>query len=265
MQTADERRREILARVRTRRSVKVGALSAELGVTPETIRTDLVELDEQGLVQRVHGGATAVPNQESAYERRRHINTEAKQAIASAALDLIATATARTVYIDYGTTAFHFAQLLAATDPGITVVTNSLPTVNALLPCSNLEIVVPGGHVRRNENSLDGPITDASVSKLFFDIGIFGCAGVAVRSGVTNYHSAESAVSSLAMSHCQTVVLLADESKIGQTATVQMTTLKTIDHLVTDTPPDEGFRAALEEAGCALHIATPPIATEENS
>jgi DeoR family glycerol-3-phosphate regulon repressor len=263
MQTADERRREILARVRTRRSVKVGALSAELGVTPETIRTDLVELDEQGLVQRVHGGATAVPNQETAYERRRHLHTEAKQAIASAAIEL--TTTAKTVYIDYGTTAFHFAQLLAAADPSITVVTNSLPTVNALLPCSNLEIVMPGGHVRRNENSLDGPITDSAISRLFFDVGFFGCAGIAASSGVTNYHFAESAVSSLAMSHCQTVVLLADESKIGQTATVQMTTLEMVDHLVTDTPPDDEFRAALEDAGCALHIATLPTATEENS
>lgn len=253
MQTIVERQQDILARIRVMHSVKVGELSDQLGVTPETIRKDLVELDERGLIQRVHGGAVAKPNRETAYESRKSVQPEAKQAIANAALKLVDGA--KTIYLDYGTTIYAFAQLLAFEDPEITVVTNSLPTVSALLPCHNVELVVPGGIVRKNENSLSGPLTETTMSTLFFDKGFFSCAGISVRAGVTNFHAVETSISRLAMEHSGSVVLMADNAKFDHTAANQTAVLSNIDDLVTDIAPSAEMTEYIQNADCHIHIA----------
>lgn len=251
MQTT-QRRRAILAQVRAQQSVKVGALSAELGVSAETIRKDILELDGRGLLERVHGGAVARLNRETAYESRKTVNAQAKEDMAALALRLLGEAS--TVYLDYGTTVFQLARLLAGADPRITVVSNSLPIVTALLPCTNVELVVPGGQVRRNENSLGGPLAERAVQGLFFDIGFFGCAGLAANSGVTNFDAVENAFSQLAASHCQRFVLLADHAKFDRTASIAAAPLEGVDELVTDCPPEGELASLLAAAHCRIHV-----------
>lgn len=251
MQTT-QRRQAILAQVRARRSVKVGELSTELGVSAETIRKDILTLDARGLLERVHGGAVAASNRESAYESRRTINAQAKRDIAEEAARLAADA--NSIYLDYGTTAFQIAQRIAASDPDVMVISASLPIITALLPCERVRLVVPGGQVRRNENLLGGPLTDKAMQGLFFDIGFFGCAGVAARSGVTNFDAVENAISQLAADHCQRVVLVADHSKFDRTATLSAASIEDLDDLVTDREPAGELASLLASSHCTIHV-----------
>ncbi|WP_316670508.1 DeoR/GlpR family DNA-binding transcription regulator [uncultured Propionibacterium sp.] len=251
MQTR-QRRRTILAQVRAQQSVKVGELSQELGVSAETIRKDILDLDERGLLERVHGGAVARANRESAYENRRVVNAQAKRDIAEEAFRLAADASS--IYLDYGTTAFQIARLVAVADPDVMVVSNSLPIITALLPCQNVRLVVPGGQVRRNENSLGGPLTDRAMQGLFFDVGFFGCAGIAARSGITNFDAVENAISQLASDHCQRVVLVADHSKFGCTAAIGATPVDAVDDLVTDREPEGELASLLASSHCTIHV-----------
>lgn len=248
-----QRRQAILAQVRAQRSVKVGELSTELGVSAETIRKDILALDGRGLLERVHGGAVATPNRESAYESRKTINAQAKRDIAEVAVRLADDA--HSIYLDYGTTAFQIAQLIAAADPDVMVISASLPIITALLPCERVSLVVPGGQVRRNENSLGGPLTDKAMQGLFFDIGFFGCAGIAARSGVTNFDAVENSVSQLAAGHCQQIVFVADHSKFDRTAAIGAASLDDIDDLVTDREPEGELASLLASSHCTIHVS----------
>lgn len=253
MHGVEARRREIARQVRLRRTVSVRELGDEFGVTPETIRTDLVHLDNQGLVRRVHGGVIAGPAGESAYQARALEHKKEKKAIAEAAAKLYKDE--QNVYLDYGTTVLALARRIALSDRKISACTVSVPIVKALLPADNVELIVLGGHVRRNEASLSGPMTAHALERMYFDVGFFSCAGFSVGEGITNYHDQESEITGLAMSHCKRVVMMIDHSKIGSVASLRTATLSDVTDVVTDGALTEETAQALREASCKLHIA----------
>lgn len=226
------RSEKILNLLHTRMSVQITELADLLDVSRETIRKDLTELDEQGLLIKVRGGAISKgARQETAYESRRASHQAAKTAIARRAAGLVEAG--MTVYIDYGTTAFACAQELASLEE-LTVVTNSLPVVLSLAPHEHLSIVVPGGVLRSNENAFYGPPTIRNLEHINPDVGIFGCAGVTRQTGASNHHIQEAMVSAVALRRSRSSVLLADASKLGTVAAHTVAPLEDFDRLFTD-------------------------------
>ena len=249
----EERQERIARSVRERQRVRAVALSKEFGVSLETIRKDLQDLQEQGRLVRVHGGAQANPSgQESAYDRRRGVNMDAKTEIArTVAQDL---RDGQTVYLDYGTSTYAVASELMASQLNLTVVTNALPIALLLAEHPSIETILPGGMLRKNENSLYGPLAEKALSELFMDVGFFGCAGIQASAGITNYHPLEVATSQTALAHCDTAVVLADASKIGRRAPHRMAGLEQVDLLVSDQPVGQDLEIALENSDVSTVI-----------
>lgn len=243
----EERQDRIADLVRSRKRVKAHALSEMFDVSVETIRKDLMDLQQAGVLVRVHGGAQLRPaGQESAYERRRRLNTEAKEQIARLAADTLGEGA--TIYLDYGTTTYALAAELVRRGERFTVLTNALPIVNLLAESERIETVVLGGILRRNERSLFGPLAERALESFYMDAGFFGCAGIHPVAGMTNHHPLEAAASRLAMAHCASVAVVADADKLDTIATNKVADLDQIDLLITDSAPSAEFGAALDAA-----------------
>lgn len=231
---AEERKKEIIALLKAKenRSVRIQELSKLLKVTRETIRKDLYNLAEEGLIKKTHGGAILESkNSETEYEKRREEAEEAKRKIAKAAVSYIEEGDI--IYLDYGTTVFELAEEIVNLKK-ITVVTNSLPIINRLLENSSIEIVVLGGQVRRNEASLYGNFAKQNIRNIYVNIGFFGCSGIDVRAQITNHHIDESVISREMIKRSQTSILLADQSKFGNISLNQIANFKDIDTIITE-------------------------------
>ncbi|MDF1489331.1 DeoR/GlpR family DNA-binding transcription regulator [Tessaracoccus caeni] len=249
----EERQSEIAKLIQSKKRVKALALSQLFDVSVETIRKDLLDLQEQGVLVRVHGGAQIRPvEQESAYERRRAVKAAAKEAIAKKVITMIEEGS--TIYLDYGTTTYALAAELFASQRRVRVITNSMPIANLLGESDVIETILLGGIVRRNERSLFGPMAEKALDATYMDIGFFGCAGVHPAAGVTNHHAFEAATSYKAMTHCSTVAVLADSQKLETIAVNRLADLSDIDVLVTDDTPSPELSAALELADVTVTI-----------
>ncbi|MFT4297373.1 MAG: DeoR/GlpR family DNA-binding transcription regulator [Micropruina sp.] len=250
----EERHTAIVQLLQSKKSVKALALSKLFDVSPETIRKDLMDLHERGLLVRVHGGARIRPTEkESAYERRMSVHRAAKQAIAAAALAGIEEGS--TVYIDYGTTTYALADALVQAKRRVRVLTNALPIATRLSRSETVETIVLGGMVRGNEGSLFGPIAEKALESVYMDVGFFGCAGIDALAGVTNHHALEGATSQKAMSHCRSVVVLAAEDKLDTIAVNRLADLSQLDLVITTGTPGSELSRALTEADVSVVIA----------
>ena len=252
----EERQDQIAQLVRSKKRVKALTLSELFDVSVETIRKDLLDLQERGVLVRVHGGAQLRPGQESAYERRRSVNTAAKEEIANLATHTLEDGS--TIYLDYGTTTYAFAGALVRDDRRLTVLTNALPIANLLAESESIETIVLGGVLRRNERSLFGPMAERALESVYMDAGYFGCAGIHPTAGITNHHPFEAAASRLAMSHCGSVVVMADSDKFDTIATNRIAGLDQIDLLLTNARPAAELASALEAADITV------VTTEED-
>lgn len=250
----------ILSILQSSEVIQIRELSEALGVSRETIRKDVYELESKGLLTKVRGGAVLTrTNSETAYDLRKTTNQEAKRAIARSAAKLVQPGD--TIFLDYGTTTYMLAEELFGASE-ITVVTNALPIVNRLVANKSITIVVPGGVIRTNENSLYGPLTARNLDHIFMTIGFFGAAGIDENAGITNQNSFESAVSTQALSKCQKVVALVDHSKFGVIAMNKVADLQDIDVVTTDHAIPPGLSAKLSDLGITARIAAEESQTE---
>ena len=242
---ADDRKDKILEILREKKSVRILDLSKQLRVSRETVRKDIVEMEEEGLLKKTYGGAVLdEANTETDYERRRSENEEDKLVIGERAYQFIEPGD--TIYLDYGTSSYSLAKKLVGFD-GLTVVTNSIPIVNLLIHSPGIELIILGGHVRKNEDSLFGSFGLNNANEIFVDIGFFGCAGLDVHSGVTNYHMGEIEISKMMLNHSKTVILLADETKFGKSALYKTSNIEDIDIIITNDIADKDLEAEIKK------------------
>lgn len=241
-----ERQDVILKMLRKFRSVKISEVSSELGVSRETIRKDIYEMDEKGLIRRVRGGAVLnKSNFETSYTKRKSTNEAEKLSIAKKAAEYVEDG--ETIYIDYGTTAFYFSRnILGKKD--LTIITNSLPIANELINYSDFEVIIIGGNVRKNENSLYGPIAYRAIENLFVEKGFFGISGIHLDAGYTNVHMGESEVSRLMLANSQKRFMMADYSKFNTAAMNRVAAIEEVDVLITDKNADPKLIGELEKS-----------------
>lgn len=249
-----ERHDRILSLLRAHEAVEIPDLCRALGVSRETVRKDLYDLERDGLLTKVRGGAVLTSGKvESAYDLRKHAEAQSKKAIARAAVKLIEPGD--TVYLDYGTTTFLLAEEMTLVE-GITVVTNALPIANQLVSNPGITLMLPGGIVRTNENSLYGPLTARNMENLFMNVGFFGCGGIDPRAGFTNHNIFETAISRLAIEHSQKAIMLADHSKFGTIAENKTAGFDEIDLLITDEHAPAETVSTLQRTGLAVTTVT---------
>lgn len=234
-----QRQQAILTALRSAGRVDVADIAAELGVTGESIRKDLINLERQGLLRRVHGGAVAVEQLsfEPDVSHRIHYAGE-KQRIAHAALAHLPHS--GSVLLDAGSTTSRLAQMFPG-DREITVFTNTLSIAIALLPRPNLKVYTLGGRVRGRTLAEVDAWALRSLSEINVDVAFLGTNGISVDRGLTTPDPSEAAVKRAMIACAQRRILLADHSKIGLVSTCKYGDLADIDLLITDTgiAPDD--------------------------
>jgi DeoR/GlpR family transcriptional regulator of sugar metabolism len=244
-----------MEQLRHRSLVKPAELAEELNVSIETIRRDLVALEEDGLVRRVYGGATRTTARafEPTFEKRRMRHRDRKVAIGRLAASLIEPGD--TLILDVGTTVAELAGVLPRTYRGI-VLTNSLLVATALADHEGIELITSGGRVRPGDLACYGPVSEAFFRDYFADKAFLGSGGVHPQMGLTDYYPEEIASRRVILDHAAERYVLADSSKLGQVALGKVCELAALSAVITDDRADAADVARLEEAGLEVKIAT---------
>jgi DeoR family transcriptional regulator, fructose operon transcriptional repressor len=248
------RLRELLAQ---RRILPLDALWRELGVSPSTVRRDVEVLEQQGLVQRTHGGVIWVGDRGAAaqarfyaFNQRMSVQQDAKRRIAKAAAVLVPTG--QTVLLDGGTTTLYLAEQLKGRS--LQLVTNSLPIANLFNEDDNVELVITGGVMSPRYGVMLGPSAENFLSTIHASRLFLSSAGIS-EGVLYNQNLLLVAAEKRMMEQSQQVVLLADSEKFGQQALAPLCDLSEIDIVVSDSSLAENHRKAILAAGCELIIA----------
>jgi DeoR family transcriptional regulator of aga operon len=234
---------------------EVGKLAEKFGVSEMTIRRDLQIMYQKGLIERTHGGAVLTKGRnllQAPILTRLLEQAEEKQAIARCVGQLIMRG--EKIYIAAGTTTYYVAKTIAGRSD-LTVVTNSLPVVNLLALSKDIEVIMVGGFLRRNEFSMVGHFAENMVHDLRLDKVIMGIGGIHPEYGLTNDYPQEMMMDRSYMSKSENIIVVADHTKVGRVTTSRTADLNAARMLVTTrlAPPDMVER--IRQGGVEVIIA----------
>jgi DeoR/GlpR family transcriptional regulator of sugar metabolism len=252
-----ERQSRLVEFVKQRMSASVKELSQNFNVSPMTIRRDLINLEDQGLVIRIHGGVT-LPNAPvaSLEQERETINIAQKIAIGARTVDLIEDHF--TVFIDAGTTTAELAKRLVNRQ-GLTVVTNSVKVLSTLADAPGVNLIGVGGSVYGGAWSFVGSLAEAAIRRFHSDLAFIGITSLSLERGLTEINYFEADTKSLIIKQSQRVVLLADSSKFEKTSPISVAPLSEIDVIITDDKLSPELAESYHRAGPEMILAAMPI------
>ena len=228
------RQNEIVELARAEGRVLVDDLAQRFEVTLQTIRRDLGDLAEAGLVDRVHGGA--VPRMgmvNLGYEARRRLHSDAKAAIGAACAAAIPDNSS--LILNIGTTTEAVAQALLQ-HSNITVITNNMNVANILAANPGCEIMVAGGALRRSDGGLVGELATHFIEKFKVDYAVIGSSALDLDGDLLDYDLAEVRVSRAILRQARQSFLVTDHSKLGRSAPARIASLSEINTFFTDLP-----------------------------
>lgn len=231
----DERRSVILDQLRTQGRVLAADLSGELAVSADTIRRDLRELDEAGLLRRVHGGALPRHGDATPFATRARRARVAKASIARRAAASVRDG--QVVLLDGGTTTLELARALRD-DLRADVITTSPPIALALADHPGLEVTVVGGRLRPNALVTVGAVALEALRIVRADVVFLGVCGLHPEIGVTTEDLEERHAKAAMIEGAAEVVALADHDKLGTAMPFVVAPLSSVTRLVTDADAD---------------------------
>ena len=249
-----DRMREVLSLLRDRGEVASQVLCRELGVSPATLRRDLGELEEQGLLLRTHGGAKAVDpsGSEIPVRLRDHRMVAIKRRIAQHAAALVP-AGPQAVALTGGITTGEVARSLKGR-AHMTIVTNSLTIATDCAVDAHMKVIITGGLVRANSLEAVGPMSEHAFQVITVGTAILGADGMSAEIGATTFDEAEARTAIAMAANAQRVVVAVDGSKIGKVTLAKMVPPNQIHHLVTDSTANPDQLAAISAAGVHVHV-----------
>jgi DeoR/GlpR family transcriptional regulator of sugar metabolism len=241
----EERRQVILDRLRRDGKVVAGELTSSLGVSPDTVRRDLRELADAGLVRRVHGGALPAAAGARPYAERLEQSPEAKTAIARATSRLLRRG--QVIVLDSGTTTLEVARQLPP-ELEATVITNSPPIAVALADHPKVDVAVVGGTLAKDAQALVGASTVEALQAVRADVLVLGVCSVHPEVGITVLELEESYVKRAMIANAAEVVAVSSAEKLGSAGSFVIAPLEELTYLVTEESAPaaqvERFRAA---------------------
>jgi len=245
---APQRHRAILEQVISFGHASVQVLAESLDVTPETIRRDLTELHQQGLLRRVHGGAMPLTRLgfEPSVDSRSKLMLEEKDRIAHAALDEIPEEGA--IIVDAGTTTSRLLTLIPESYK-LTIVTNSVLHAGLVAQRKNFNVIVLGGRVRGNTMACVDQTAVDNLNGLFADVVLIGTNGISAERGLTTPDQSESNIKRAMLNSARRKVVLVDHTKFGQDHFATFGELKDIDVVITDSGVKEDIATDIEKLG----------------
>ena len=251
----EERRRRICELLRAEGRVMVDALATRFGTSQVTIRADLSALESAGALTRTHGGAVRVeePDADEPLGVKQLQHHAEKVRIAQEAVSLIRDG--ETIILDSGTTTAEIARALRKTDfKSINVITNALNVAALLMDVPEVRLIVPGGILRRESNSLSGPMAEAALENLQADRLYLGADGLHADIGVMTPHLQEAELNAKMIRISQQVVVVADSSKLIRRNVSLIAKIEQIHMLITDGAAPAEAVEALRQRGVEVRL-----------
>lgn len=248
-----ERRQRVFELVLARHTVAVTELAELFDVSPMTIRRDLQALEDQGLVESVHGGARSSLQSpfELSFAQRELVDADAKRVIGRLAASLVSDGEA--VALDGSTTTLQVARNLVGRRH-LTVVTNGIKAAMELGHRPGIDVILTGGQLHQTA-SLVGPFARATIERLRVAWCFLSTTGVSDSLDLTGPSEFDAEVKVAMMGIARRVVLVANSAKFGRESYVRLASLATIHDVVTDSGLSPVWAARIEECGARLHIA----------
>ncbi len=251
--SAPERQQRLLHYIEQQQRITVNQIVEHFDISLATARRDLETLADQGKVQRVHGGAIAVRQAapEPPVLQRTAEQSSEKVRIGQAAADLVADG--ETVFLSSGTTVLDVARRLRG-KRGLTVITNSLLVMNELADARDVTVISLGGMLRHSEMSLLGHITELALNELHADKVILGIRAIDPENGLTSGYLPETVTDRAILKIGREVIVVADHTKCGASATAFVAPITAAHTLITDVGTSHAFIAAVQARGVKVMV-----------
>lgn len=248
------RRLEMLEWLREEGSARVSVFADAFAVSEVTVRQDLEKLEAEGHVVREHGGAflKSVPDQVRSMALQHQDNRDAKQCIGRAAAALVKDG--ETIILDSGSTTTEVAKNLFGRQE-MTVITNALNIALMLGAESGFDIHMSGGHFKAPTLSLSGDRSAEYFKGLYAQKLFLATAAIDVDNGMTYPSLSDIAVKRAMIESAQTIILVADSSKIGMRSFCGLGGIEQIHILITDAGITNAQKTAIEATGVKIIIA----------
>jgi DeoR/GlpR family transcriptional regulator of sugar metabolism len=251
------RRAQILERIRRDGGVSVAELARAHDVSAITVHRDLEQLAQEGLVERVHGGARALSGSArspiaTAWSQRVDQAKGAKAAIAARAAQMVENDS--TIFVDASSSALALARQIMREPPShLTLVTNS-PAVAYELIAEPVHVVVCPGELDQHLRMIAGRWTVEFLAGLNFDLAFVSATGVTLDAGLTTSRRPLADVVNAARAEAGRTVGLIDSTKFGRAALVTIALAQDLDVIITDNGLDGGVAEEFRAAGAQLEI-----------
>lgn len=247
---SSERLQSIRSLLDIRGRVSVVELAEQYQVAQETIRRDLMKLEKNGVVRKVHGGAVSSQNKyEQSLAARFTQDIPQKHELARLALGLIPAGS--TLFIDFGTTTNIFAEHLKELSD-LTVFTNSHLIAATLSENSTCEVFVLGGRYDDQIKANLGPMVVEGIGQFFADFAVIGIGGVDPKFGFSDQNIDEAIIAKSMVARGNESIILADPSKFNRHGVAHVADFGEVNYLVSSERPDEVICTTLAERGIKL-------------
>ncbi len=248
---ADERRTQILQILHRAGRVRVNELVTQFNTSAVTIRNDLNELAQRGLVQRSHGGAMLPDSilREPPVNERIKANAEEKRRIGAMAASMISDR--ETIILDSGTTTLEIARQIKK-KRGLQVITNGVNIAVELLDARDSEVFIVGGTMRGESASISGRFTEEVFEQFSADKLFLSGAGCDLDFGVSGANLEETMVTRAMLRIAREIILVADATKFSKRGMSRIAPYSEIDTVISDTNLSEDIQEKLRALGCNL-------------
>lgn len=249
-----ERQKHIISKLRESPAIRVSDLSNEIGVSTETIRRDLDELESQGLISRTYGGAAPALNKEPTFKQRELLNAKSYELIAVATSHFVQNG--EVITIGSSVTTLQVAIRLAAEKTDLTVFTDSYVIASALASNPTFKVHVCPGIYSDSENCVYGPESINYLSNIYAQKAILGASGISID-GVSNVDIDIAETYKVMSKRASETIIVADHTKISRDAISTYLGWNQVSRLIIDEPPyDEELIAGLRHGNVTVTVAS---------
>lgn len=234
-----QRHELIINKLNKDKSIRASELMESFGVSFETIRRDLEFLESEGYLRRVHGGAILKEpdySKEIPLPIRESIYVEEKTELAGIATRYVTEG--MSIALDVSTTNLQIVKALKAKFDRLTIITNSLPIVNELVSMPRYTLIMIGGVIRHEEQSIIGDLAEEFASRFHADLFFMSMSGVTLEEGITDNAIGEVQVKKIMHANAKSTIVLTDSSKFDQVSLLKVCSCTEVERFVTDSKID---------------------------
>lgn len=248
-----ERQKKMIDLLTTKKVMKMPELQEEMNISIDTLRRDINVLAKQEKIKKIYGGVKLAEPKfgEISMEERMISHLKEKKAIAKTCNKHIEDGDC--IYLDSGSTTFQIAKYIKE-KRNLTVITNSVPVILELMN-SSVELIVIGGKVRKNEQSVVTYDYLFNFNQLNIQKAFICASGITMDKGISDYNVEEALARKKIIDLSHEVYVAADSSKIGKNVTVNIAGLNEIDYIVTDEKADEEVVKQFEKQKTKLIVS----------